>query len=84
MAMPRHIGGEHSDLAIGDLARRAKTSNAAQRFPHANAQRPKCALAKYMLANLRPTHTAKVLVSAWLLRFCSGRAPWTKRAWETI
>ena len=23
MAMPRHIGGEHSDLAIGDLARRA-------------------------------------------------------------
>src|SRR6201987_2060967 len=23
MAMPRHVGGEHSDLAIGDLARRA-------------------------------------------------------------
>src|SRR6201984_3823639 len=23
MAMPRHIGGKHSDLAIGDLARRA-------------------------------------------------------------
>jgi hypothetical protein len=23
MTMPRHIGGEHSDLAIGDLARRA-------------------------------------------------------------
>jgi hypothetical protein len=23
MVMPRHIAGEHSDLAIGDLARRA-------------------------------------------------------------
>jgi hypothetical protein len=66
-----------------DIAHK-KTSNLTQRFPHTNAQRPEVCTGEVYVGELQATHTAKILVSARLLRFCSGRAPWTKPAWETI
>jgi hypothetical protein len=60
----RAVQGNRRELRHRDPLRMplTRTSNAVQRFQAVDAQRPKSALAKYILANLRPRLTPKVCV----------------------